>query len=365
MRGPDGKGRVLVLDVGYSSTKYRIYLGGQASRHAYYLRPPEGMNAYDLEKIVKEAGGEEAFGFRFFAYPELHTDLKPILSADPYAGKYFERDDERRYLQIEGERPMAREAIAKLLEGLKQRFDPKEFPRIDEFALQSYKPAAGAGQAEIVLIRRDSDRNELRKSEPGFHVAVAEHGFAREIDIHRPILAETEPVLILNSNESTTESGHAFLADMAGYFGSETYIEQSAVSAKAASEVAAKAAPPDHAHFVTIAPKIEPPKVDERQLLARAAGAISEQLPDMKSLQKRKAFHTGPRIVIAFPGTLGFGKGPSDKEIREVASVYRATKGDPSFGSGWYAHYQIDSKTGELRIEATMDASPPKGWTAL
>src|SRR5262249_32791529 len=94
MRGPKGTGRVMVLDVDYSSTKYHIFLSERASRHAYSPRPPEGMTAYDLESIIREAGSEEDLGFRYYVYPELQTELKPILTADPFAGKYFDRDDE-------------------------------------------------------------------------------------------------------------------------------------------------------------------------------------------------------------------------------------------------------------------------------
>jgi hypothetical protein len=366
MRGPDGAGRVLVLDVDYSSTKHHVYLRERASRHAYYLRPPEGMTAYDLERILDEAGGESELEFRYYVYPELHTDLKPVLTADPYAEKHFARSDERRFLQIEGERPKAREAIAKLLDGLKQPFDAGTFPRINEFVLKSFKPAAHEGHAEAVLLRSDGNRNELRRSEPGFHIAVAEHGFAKEIDVHRPTLSETEPVIILSSNDHTSESGQRFLTDLVTYFGGPIYAEQSSLAAAEPEQTEKEGA---HAtgfvlHAARI-PRIEPPKLDGNQLLARAATAMKEQLPGMKLLRNREATGNGPHIVIRFPGVLGFGKGPTEQEIKELQSIYRATKGDPSFGSDWHAHYQIDSKTGEVRVLTSFDARPAIGWTAL
>jgi hypothetical protein len=368
MRGPDGAGRVLVLDVDYSSTKYHIYLRERASRHAYYLRPPDGMDAYDLAKILDEAGGEGELEFRYYVYPELQTDLKPILTADPYARKHFERNDDRRFLQIEGERPRAREEIASLLEGLKQPFNPEDFARINEFELKSYRQATQGSQAEIVLLRRDGDRNELRKAEPGFHITVAEHGFAREIEVHRPVLAETEPVLTFNTNEHTTDSGHRFLSDLVSYFGSPIYAEQSSMVAEEAVDPVAKVRAtraPTYVPHVTLVPRVEPSKLNGDQSLARAARAMQEQLPRMKLLRKREATGNGPHVVIRFPGTLGFGKGPSEPEMKELLAIYNSTKGDPSFGSDWHAHYQIDGRSGELRVVTSFDATPPRGWTPL
>lgn len=367
MRGPDGTGKVMVLDVDRSSTKYHVYLRERASRHAYYLRPPEGMDAYDLKRILDEAGGESALEFRYYVYPELHTDLKPILTADPYAQKHFERNDERRFLQIEGERPKARQEIANLLEGLKRPFDPEEFPRINEFVLKSYRPKAEGSQAEAVLLRRDGDRNELRKSEPGFHVAIAEYGFGRELDVHRPVVSDTDPILILSSNSHTGESGYQFLDALASYFGSSAY----AAAAVAADESAkpgkqADPRPPSaYVHHPTLVPRVEPQKVDGNQLLTRAAVAMKEQFPGMKLLRKREVGGSGPHIVVRFPGLLGIGKGPSDKEMGELLAIYRSTKGDPTFGSDWFAHYQVDDRSGELRIVTTFDARPPIGWTTL
>jgi hypothetical protein len=355
----------MVLDIDYSSTKHRIYLRERASRHAYYLRPPEGMTAHDLKGILDEAGGEDELGFRYYVYPELDTDLKPLLGADLYAGKYFERDDDRRLLQIEGERPMAREAIARLLNGLKQPFDPEEFPRINEFELESYRPAALERPAEIVLLRRDRDKNELRKSEPGFHIAIAEHGFAREIQVHRPVLAETEPMLTLNTTEHTGELGHQFLADMASYFGSQTHIERAIVASEESASARRAAPPSTYTPSVARIPRIEPPKVDGARLLALAAGAMRDQFSSMKLLRKRESTCTGPHIVIQFPGFAGFGKGPSPAELKELRSIYRATKGDPSFGPDWHAYYQIDGRSGEVRVVTAFEAVPPTGWTAL
>jgi hypothetical protein len=368
MRGPDGKGRVMVLDVDHSSTKHHIYLGERASRHAYYLRPPDGMNANDFKAILDEAGGEEELGFRYWVYPELHTDLKPILTADPYAGKYFARDDAKRYLQIEGERAKARESIANLLDGLKEPFTPEEFPELSEFTLTSFKPVSEDRPSEVDLLRKDGNRNELRKVEPRFHIIVSELGYGREIDIHRPILAESEPVIILNSNSHTTEKGFKFLADLAAFFGSSTYAYQSSLAIKEPSAPTQKGggvAAPTYIPHELRAPRIEPPKIDEGQLLARAALAMKEQLPYMKLLKKRAATQSGPHITIRFPGSFGFGKGPSEPEIREFASVYRAVNGDPSFGSNWFAYYQVDGRSGDMRVVTSTAPNPPTGWIAF
>ncbi|HWD38575.1 MAG TPA: hypothetical protein VG944_06980 [Fimbriimonas sp.] len=367
MRGADGTGRIMVLDVDYSSTKYHIFLSERAARHAYYLRPPEGMTAYDLQHILDEAGGEEVLEFRYFVYPELQTELKPLLSADPYAGKYFDRDDDRRYLQIEGERIHARAAIAQLLESLKVPFDAKDFPRINEFSLRSFKAAESGHQSEVVILRTDEDRNELRKSEPGFHVAVAEHGFAREIDLHRPMLADTQPVVIFSSNEHASALGHAFLNDLAAYFASPEYSHASTLPReeppkKSLYETVAPPPPPTQAAWAV---RIEPPKVDPAQLLTKIAAAMYDQLPGMKLLQKRKAIRTGPHLTIQFPGTLGFGKGPNEAELRELGAVHRSIKADSSFGSEWRAFYQVDKQSGDLRIEPSLDTNPPTGWTVL
>lgn len=366
MRGPEGAGRVLVLDVDHSSRKYRVWLRERASRHAYYLRPAEGMDANDLKRILDEAGRETELGFRYYVYPELDTDMKPLLSADPYAEKHFERNDDRRFLQIEGERPMAREAIARLLDGLKEPFNADEFPRISEFVLESFRPISQDRQAEVVLLRKDRDKNELRKAEPGFHIAVAEHGFAREIEIHRPVLAETEPVLFLNSNESTGCLGHEFLSDLVTYFGSSSYFEQSSRPSKAPPEpVRSSASAPSSVSYAIRAPRIQPPALDGDRLLALAATAMKDQFPHMKLLKKRQATCSGPHIVIRFPGVMGFGKGPSEREIKELKSIYRAISGDPALGSDWHAQYQIDQRTGEVRVVTSFDPDPPKGWTAL
>jgi len=368
MRGPGGTARVVVLDVDYSSSKYNVYLGVRASRHAYYLRPPEGMVAADFKKILDDAGGEEGLMFRYFVYPEVQTELKPILSADPFAEKYFDRNEDHRFLQIEGERPAARERIATLLEGLKEPFRPEDFPRISEFYLSSFRPASEGKWAEAVLLRTDGQRDELRKSEPGFHVAVAEHGFAREIDVHRPVVAGTEPAIILNTNEHTTDSGYRFLSDLAAYFGTQAYAEHAQVAKKAVAKLTAVAsftrAPTVTPHAVW-ATTIEKPKLDEQQFIANVMAAMKELLCGMKLLQKRQISRSGPYVTIQFPGSFGFGKGPSDKEVREVESVIRTLKGDPTFGSGWQARYQVDSKTGEMKIAAALDGGLASGWTAL
>ena len=367
MRGPDGTGRVVVLDVDYSSRAYHIFLGDRANRHAYYLRPPAGMNANDFKALLDEVGGEEELGFRYWVFPELHTDLKPIITADPFAEKYFQRDNENKFLQIEGERQNAREAISTLLSGLKQPFTPDVFPDLPNFSLVSFKAAGKGGHTEVALLRTDRDRNELRKSEPRFNVGIAECGLAREIDVHRPIVAESEPVLILNSNESTSEFGFKFLNDLAAYFGSTAYESQSRVQ-----EVATQSARADVASRVPTyippelrAPRVEPPKIDEGKLLARAASALREQLPNMKLLKKREASQTGPQLTVRFPGALGFGKGPSEADLKEFNSIYRAVRGDPSFGETLFAYYQIDDRTGDLRVLASMASSPPPGWNAF
>jgi hypothetical protein len=364
MRGPDGTARVLVLDVSYEATKYRVYLGNSASRHAYYLRPPEGLAAIDLKKILDEAGGEAELEFRYHAYPELDTDLKPLLTADPYAAKHFGNNGDRRFLKLEGERPRAREKIAQLIDAFKEPFHAESFPRLHEFVLTSFTPATEGRRDELVLRRKDGSRDELRKCEPAFHVAVAEHGFAAEIEIYRPTVNETEPIFMLNTNESTGALGHAFLADMAKYFGSSAYVRKAEEASKepAKKEAAVPAPTPVH-HFQ--APRIEAPKLDERQLTTKVAQAIKDLLPSMKLLNKREISQSGPYLTIQFPGVLGFGKGPSENEIKELGSIFRALKADPSFGSNWYARYQVDPKTGELRVAAGFDSAPPKGWQPI
>jgi hypothetical protein len=365
MRGPGG-GRVAVLDVDYSSRKYGIALGGRASRHAYYLRPADGMDATDLKSLLDEAGGEAKLTFRYYIYPELHTDLKPILTADPFAEKYFFRNDDRRFLQIEGERPKARERIAELLDGLKEPFNPEDFPRINEFVLSSFRPSTEGRHAEVVLRRKDGNRDGLRRSEPGFHIAVAEHGLAKEIEIYRPVVAESEPTIMLNSNENTSDLGHKFLSDLAAYFGSPGYAEQSQL---VESETAVPALPAINTRAPGLtpprAPRIQAATVDEQQLITKVAAAMKELLPGMKLLQKREVSRSGPYLTIQFPGMLGFGKGPSAKEIKELESVFRALRGDPSFGSGWQARYQVNRETGEMRISTSLDPASANGWTAL
>jgi hypothetical protein len=369
MRGPGGTGRVLVLDVDYSSRKHGIELGARANRHAYYLRPTAGMKAADLERILDEAGGEEELAFHYYVYPELQTDLKPLLSADPFAGKNFERDDRRKLLQIEGERPKARDAIAKLLDGLKEPFKPGDFPRIHEFVLSSFKPSSEGKWAEMVLHRRDGERNALRRAEPGFHIALAEHGFAREIEIHRPMVAEADPVIIISSNDHTGELGHKFISDLAAYFGSQAYAEgarladREAAEKKTGSPSGVQVSVPS-AHIAR-APDIQPTKLGEQQLVAKVAAGLKELVPGMKLLRKREVSRRGPYVTMQFPGVLGFGKGPSPKEIEELESVFRALRGDPSFGSGWRIHYQVDGKSGEVRIATSFDAPSSKDWTTL
>lgn len=366
MRGRDN-GRVMVLDIDYASRKYGVYLGVWASRHAYYLRPPPGMIAADLKKILDQSGGEEGLAFRYYIYPELETDLKPLLTADPFAEKHFPRNEEVRYLQIEGERPQARETIAILLEAFKEPFKPEDFPRINEFALKSFKPHLDDGRSEMVLLRKDGKRDEVRKSEPGFHIAMAEHGYEKEIEIHRPVVAETEPMIILNSNSATTDSGYKFLSDMAAYFGGEAYAEQSKLSDLRAAELskqAAAAAPsPSHTAHIPRAPTIQPTHLNDQQLLTKVVASMKELMPGMALLRKREVSRSGHYLTIQFPGKMGFGKGPSEQEIKELHSIFRALKGDPSFGADWRALYQVDKKTGELKI--SLDAAHSQGWTPL
>jgi hypothetical protein len=367
MRGPDGKGRVMVLDVHHSSTKYRIHLGNRATRNAYYIRPPAGVSAHDLKQILDEAGGEAEFEFRYFPYPELETELKPLLSADPYASKNFATNGEYRFLQVDGERPKAREMIHQMLEAFKEPFNPEGFPRIHEFGLVSYSPPVDGRRSELTLRRKDGERDELRKSEPGFHVALAEHGFATEIGVYRPTVSDTEPVLILSTNEHTGALGHAFLADMATYFGSPKYAEQSNEESRAAEQAKQQriASAPSHVKQMVQPIRVEAPKQDERQLVTNVAKGLKELLPSMKLLKKREVSQSGPNVIIAFPGVLGFGKGPSTQEIKELESVFRALQADPTVGSGWRPYYQVDSKSGDLRIAPSFSPHPPSGWATL
>jgi hypothetical protein len=362
MRGPDGTARVLVLDVDFSSTKYRIYLRETASRHAYYFKPPEGMHANDFKRILDDAGGEDHFGFRYWVYPELHTDLKPILTADPFAGKYFGRDNDRRYLQIEGERKKAREAMAELLTGLKDPFDPKEFPEIQEFALTSIKAEDPNQPTELVLLRTDHSRNALRRSEDQFYIAVCELGYAREIDIHRPILAESETVLYLTSNDNTTGLGFKLLSDLATYLqGPEHTAKQQEVKERPAQDPDFQPVSPYIPHSLT-RPRVATPVIDEAQLLARAAQAMKEQIGQMKLLKNRTVTQAGPHVTIKFSGGL-FAKGPSEPELRELASVYRMLQGDPTLGHNWFAYYQFDKAKGDFKILTTTTPTPLAGWS--
>lgn len=373
MRGPDGSGRVFVLDIDHATTKYGISLGIRTTRHAYYLRPPEGMHASDLKKVLDEAGGEETFAFRYFIYPELQMELKPLLTADPFAGKYFDRDDAHRYLQIEGERPIAREQIAQLLGGFKFAFREERFPRLSEFTLRSYRPASKDRHAELILNRKDGLRNEIRKAEPGFHIGVAEHGLAREINIYRPIVAETDPSLILSTNENTTAAGLEFLTDFAAYFESHGYLNhrEEPPSAPAIAVETIKAAPlslnqgPNNLRPVAGTRVVEPPKPDDSKLTQRVTSGINELLPRMKHLRKREAVRDGNEIRVAFPGTFGFGKGPSPDEIKEFGGVLTALQADPSFGPNWKAGFQIDHKTGDLRIRVSYESHLAGEWQPL
>jgi hypothetical protein len=363
-RGPDGRGRVMVLDVAHSAAKFHVYLGNRASRHAYYLKPPPELTAKDLEQFLDEAGGETTLEFRYHTYPELETELKPILSQDPFAERHF-GDNHTRLLQLEGERRIARERIAQLLDGLKEPFHPESFPDLYNYRLSTFKPATEKHRAELTLYRVDEDRDLLRKSERQFLIGIAEHGFASEIDIYRPTVQEVDPVLILSSTEATTALGHAFLKDLADYCQTEQFNETSeATRQKAQSEHKAPKTAPSR-HRVPVAPRPEAPRLDERELAARIAQVIRELQPTMNALKKRRIEQHGPYITIQFPGVLGFGKGPSQDDLKELRAIFTVLFGDPTLGKGWNAHFHVDSATGELKIAPSYEANPAGGWQVL
>jgi hypothetical protein len=90
---------------------------------------------------------------------------------------------------------------------------------------------------------------------------------------------------------------------------------------------------------------------------------MKDLLPGMKLLQKKEVSRSGHYVTIPFPGVLGFGKGPSAKELKELEAVFRALKGDPSFGTDFHPFYQVDSRTGDVRISPTLDRASSTGWT--
>ncbi len=358
-----------VLDVEHSIIVHKPTLTGSDSPASYYIRPPAGMSAEEFVLWFESIPSFRDFRLTLVPISGMDTFHQPLISVDDFAKKYF-HDNHARIVRVVGKLTPAVEAMVAFINALKQPFDPKLFPHLEDFAISGHKKSEHGGATELKLLYKPSDHNQLMKVERLISVHLDECNLGKEIGASRHSTRDQPPELILALTNSTS-AGQKFLEALIACL-PKVSREEVKLATEVAQRVHLHPVAPTHEHAgftkVEIPVRILPPNELKKNVIAVLAEFMkASRFADGKEVNIVQA---GTTIEVLFPRSISklwlattFSE---EKQIKEVSKSCVGVRTDPVLRAGWTAVYNFDSGSGKLHIRALEDgAEPITGWKVV
>jgi hypothetical protein len=360
-------GRFRILDL-HQAAFVRGILQEYIHSGIYYVVPPDGVMAAEVEKLFDEYKDKEAIHLAFHVQNAIDIAHKPIIPLDSFVEKYF-ADPPNGMLKVTA---VARAKLAELnaiIDELKIPFDAHTFPGIDLFELSEYRAPAEGRQTSVGLHIPGGDWKRLTTLDESIKELVSESNMIREVWVSRHTVKGLEPEIVLTSMEATTPKGHQFLVDLATYIQTIHPSDRpvSATPPHVAEEAELESSPGETFKF-NFAPRKENTEVNRALLYRTVLESLGGTLKTMKEFADFKQTVSGNLLLMEFPpkGFIGLGGHFTPAQEKTLETVYRVVKLMPDLGEGWLAHYNYDKESRMLSVKVgSPDEKAPPSWKLL